>query len=254
VSAATAQTCIGQPLSWLVLERHALAELEGAAARAADQHLAECAACASALGTIKADRRALPSLPALPDAAQASGLGPRASGGRPQASGDELAEARARSEKRRRWMIGAGVVVAAAAALLLVIIRPKTEQGELVGARVRVKGAGVVVMTLVRERDGNVTFDPPDVRDTDRWKVQLTCAPGGGAYVEVVVEQAGAMPAVALPSQRFACANNVVIPGAFRITGGAATICARLLPTDAPSSPTPVLPVKACARLDGSQR
>jgi hypothetical protein len=244
---AVAPTCIGQPLSWLVLERHALAELEGSAARAADAHLAECAACSHALQTIKGDTRALPALPALP-----------ASPATPTASSDVAPTIplgrRAARTGLRRWAIGAGVFLAAAAALLLVILRPRTTEPELTGARVRVKGAGVVVMTLVRERDGIVTFDPTDVRDSDRWKIQLTCAPGGAAFVEVVVEQPGATPAVALPSQRFACGNNIVIPGAFHITGGAATICAKLLPSDAPSSPTPVLPVKACARLDAAQR
>lgn len=232
MSAAAELACIGQPLSWLTLERHALDELTGAAASVASEHLAQCAACAAALGSIRADRRALPALPALADV-------------RP---GDDLAQARTKA-KRRQWVIGAGLFVAAAAALLLVVLRPKdTADGEL-SASVRVKGAGVVVMTLVRERDGAIAFDPTDVRESDRFKVQLTCAPGGGATVEVVVYQAGEPAAVALPSQRFACGNNVVIPGAFRITGGAATICARLASDVLPSLPaTPGGPM-ACRRV-----
>jgi hypothetical protein len=253
----TAQpACVGQPLSWLTLERHALAELHGAAASSTSEHLAACAACAAAFGSIKADTRALPALPALaaPAAPRASGLGPRASGGRPRTSADEAAHtddgsrnddlARARA-RRRQLMIGAGVFVAAAAALLLVILRPKdTTTGEL-SASVRVKGAGLVNMTLVRERDGAVAFDPPDVRDSDRWKVQLTCAPGGGATVEVVVYQPGEPVAVALPAQPFACGNSIVIPSAFRITGGAATICARLASASLP--PLPATPGGAMA-------
>ena len=203
---ATAQpACIGQPLSWLTLERHALDELGGAAATAASEHLASCAACSAALRSITSDRRALPALPEAPTAPRAH---PR--------------------HRRRTWAIGAGIFVAAAAVLLLVVLRPGEETGGELHASVRVKGAGLVNMSLVRERDGAVTFDPLDVRDTDRWKVQLTCAPGGSATVEVIVYQAGEPAAVALPAQPFACGNDVVLPGAFRITGGAARICARI--------------------------
>jgi hypothetical protein len=222
--------CIGQPLSWLTLERHALDELAGAAASSAREHLAACAACTAALGTITADRRALPALPALDVTAPSS----------------DLARARAR---RRQLAIGAGIFVAAAAALLLVVLRPKdTATGEL-SASIRVKGAGLVNMSLVRERDGAITFDPPDVRDTDRWKVQLTCAPGGRATVEVVVYQPSEPAAVALPSQPFACGNDVVLTGAFRVTGGAATICARLSSDSLPPLPATPSGAMACRRL-----
>jgi len=205
VSAAAQLACIGQPLSWLTLERHALDELPAPAAAAASVHLAACAACSSALAGIVGDRRALPPLPG--GEVTPIGVQPR--------------------QRRRTWAIGAGIFVAAAAALLLVVLRPKDTGGEL-RASVRVKGAGLVHMSLVRERDGAVTFDPADVRDTDRWKVQLTCAPGGAATVEVLVHQSGSPPAVALPAQPFACGNAVVLPGAFRVTSGAATICARI--------------------------
>lgn len=237
MSAAARLACISQPLSWLVLERHALEELQGAAASAAADHLAECAACAAAFGSIRADRRALP---ALPDIVRLE-LGQST-----RAPADLLSKARA---KRRQWAIGAGVFVAAAAALLLVVLRPKDVPGGELSASVRVKGAGVVVMTLVRERDGAVAFDPIDVRESDRWKVQLTCAPGGRATVEVVVYQAAEPAAVSLPSQSFACGNDIVIPGAFRITGGAATICARL--SDASLPPLPATPggQMACRRV-----
>lgn len=218
MSPASAQmSCIGQPLSWLVLERHALDELEGAAAAKAGEHLAACPACSAALGSIRGDVRVLPPLPAVAIPIR----------------------------KTRPWMQYAGVGVAlAAAALLLLLLRPKDpETGGEISNRVRVKGAGVVVMTLVRERDGAVMFDPPDVRESDRWKVQLTCAPGGGATAEIVVLQSGQPAATALAAQRFGCGNNVVLPGAFRITGGAAIVCAKLVGKDDST------PVMACAKL-----
>lgn len=158
------------------------------------------------------------------------------------------------ARRRRRAGLTAGLAAAAAAAALLlaVLVRgPDRGPGALV-ASVRVKGAGLVDLTLVRERAGAIAFDPPDVGDADRWKVQLTCAPGGGAQVEVVVYQPGAPPAIALPARPFACGNAVVLAGAFRITGGAATVCARLAPTATglaivpPARPGPSM---ACRRL-----
>ncbi|HUQ07132.1 MAG TPA: hypothetical protein VM261_31795 [Kofleriaceae bacterium] len=242
MTAAAQLACVGQPLSWLTLERHALAELGGAAAESASEHLEQCAACSAAFGSIKADTRVLRALPALAAPAAADEAVHTGDGSR----GDDLARARAR---RRQLVIGAGVFVAAAAALLLVVLRPKdTATGEL-AASVRVKGAGLVNMTLVRERDGAVAFDPLDVRDSDRWKVQLTCAPGGRATVEVVVYQGTEPAAVALPAQPFTCGNDVVIPGAFRVTNGAATICARLASDALPPLPATPGGAMACRRI-----
>ena len=42
---AAAATCVGQPISWLALERYALAELDGAVAADVRAHLAACAPC-----------------------------------------------------------------------------------------------------------------------------------------------------------------------------------------------------------------
>jgi hypothetical protein len=51
--------CIGEPISWLRLERYAL---DGGADRAAAAHLARCAACARCLDEIRGDLVALPPL------------------------------------------------------------------------------------------------------------------------------------------------------------------------------------------------
>jgi len=216
--------CIGQPLSWLVLERHALAELEGPAVSVADAHLAQCAACRSARTRIDEERRVLPPLvlavaPPVPWWKQAWGWG------------------------------GGGVLLAAAAVLLLLIVR-KPDDGLGDPRVVRVKGAGVVVMGLVRERGGELTFDPPDVRDDDRWKVRVTCAPGGAAWIEVLVFQAGSPAMFPLAPARVACGNQVVVPGAFRITGGAATVCARVT-SEAPPGAGAVVAMRplACSTL-----
>jgi hypothetical protein len=218
--------CVGQPLSWLALERHALDELPGPAASTVREHLGACAACRAALERITRDQRALPALPALAPPAPV------------------------RWWRRPQLWAGAGMLAAAAILLLVFVRRPDSAGGGELTRAVRVKGAGVVALRLVRERDGSVAFDPAGVRDTDRWKLQLTCAPGGAAWVDVAVYQRGAAPQFPLPPHRLACANNLVLPGAFRITGGGATICAHITP-DAPAAPDrarfPARPSRAMA-------
>ncbi len=240
--------CIGQPLSWLTLERHVLAELEAAAAAATGEHLAACPACTAALGTIQADRRALPALPAALPVLPESSSGAR--------TPFVLSEAAKRPRRRTYFAWAGGGLALAAAAVVVLIVRPpdRPRDGRELTASVRVKGAGVVTLTLVREREGAIAFDPPDVRDGDRWKVQLTCAPGGGAWVDVVVYQPGEPAAVALPAQRFGCGNGVVVAGAFRVTGGAATVCARLASDGRPPAAPPATPGAgmACARLSAA--
>lgn len=192
--------CIGEPVSWLRLEQLALAELDAGGTADVRTHLDACAACHAAFARISDDARPLPALPLV--ALQA-----------------------ARPPWWRRWLVpGGGLVLAAAAVLLLLFRTADRAPRPLPEHAVRVKGAGVVVVTLVRERDGAIAFDPPGVRDGDRWKVQVTCAPGGAAWVDVAVDQRGEVDFGPAP-QRIACGNDVVVPGAFRVTGGAATVC-----------------------------
>lgn len=219
--------CIGEPISWLRLERLALDEL--ADAGAARAHLAQCPACAAAFARIAEDTRPLPALPAASAA-------PASSGPRTLEAGAE-AGGGGRVPWWRRWQLltGGGLATAAALAAVLLVVRARqvTVLSHPVLARnvMRVKGAGLVVVTLVRERDGAITFDPDDVLPGDRWKLQLTCDPGGGAWADIAVTQRGAT-SFPLPPQPVACGNAVVLPGAFRITGGAAELC--VLVSDAP--------------------
>lgn len=233
-----AKACIGEPISWLRLERLALDELPDAAAVRA--HLDACPACAAAFAQIREDARPLPALPRLatvrvPD------------------------DAAAKEPWWRRWRrhrFGSSLALAGAMVALLLWLNtrrsPQPDDGELVvvsaSRTLRVKGAGGasgaggapgasdVTVTLVRERDGAVSFDPPDIEPGDRWKIQLTCAPAGPAglssvWVDVAVVQANRAGFPLAPSL-VACGNNVVVPGAFRITGGAASICVTLDATE----------------------
>ncbi|MBL8624287.1 MAG: zf-HC2 domain-containing protein [Myxococcales bacterium] len=196
--------CIGEPVSWLRLERLALAELDAATAATVRAHLDACAACAGAFARIAEDARPLPRLPAVTVDATAPPWW-------------------------ARWRVAiGGIALAAGAAVALVALRPATVAPPPPGG-VRVKGAGVVVVRLVRERAGVIAFDPDDVREDDRWKVELTCAPGGAAWVDVAVVQ-GREVAFPLAPQEVACGNAVAVPGAFRITDGAAEVCVALGP------------------------
>ena len=199
----TAAACIGEPVSWLALERLALAELDDATTASVRAHLDGCAACAGAFARITDDARPLPPLSV------------RAARG-------------ATTPWWRSWAWlggGAGALVATAAVLLLVV-RPGASPSTPAGA-VRVKGAGVVTVTLVRERDGAIAFDPAEVADRDRWKIELSCAPGGRAWVDVAVIQAGAV-GFPLAAQAISCGNSVAVPGAFHITDGGAEVCVAL--------------------------
>lgn len=204
--------CIGEPVSWLRLEQLALAELDERGTSDVRTHLDACAACRDAFARITGDARPLPRLVV------------------------DLAEGRLPAAKVvaddgppwwRRWVIAGGsltVLAGAAAAVIMfwsVIPEPRPRPS------VHVKGAGDVVPQLVRERDGAITFDARDVRDGDRWKVQLGCGRGGPAWVDVVVYQAREVGFPFAP-QRIACGNEVVLPGAFRITGGGAKVCVAL--------------------------
>lgn len=197
----TAPACIGQPVSWLRLERLALGELAPTAAAEVRAHLAACPACAAALARITDDQRPLPRLLAA------------------------VAPARVRWWRRpAAWCGGAAVVAAAAAAVALVPTAGERARPGSAAAVVHTKGAGAVAITLVRERGGAIGFDPDDVAPGDRWKIELSCAPGPVAWVDVAVIQGPAI-AFPLPAQAVTCGNRVVVPGAFRITGGAAEVC-----------------------------
>jgi hypothetical protein len=189
----SAINCIGEPISWLRLEEHALAE-DAQVAR----HLGACAACRACFATIEGDRdRALPPLGDL-----------------------AIAAARRRRLLRSRWLAAATVATAAAVVLLAVLRRePKTMPG--------IKGGDGLVLDLVRERSGEVVAGPVSYRDGDRFEVLVTCAARGEVTIVVTVEQAGETFTPLAPAH-IRCGNRVPLPGAFSLTGTApARVCAR---------------------------
>jgi len=191
----SAMTCIGEPISWLRLEQHALAASDEVA-----RHLAECGACRACFATIEADRgRALPPLGEVAIAAAA----------------------RRRRAVRTRWLAAASVAAAAAVVLLAVLRR---EPENLPG----IKGGDDLVVDLIRERSGEVVASPTSYRDGDRFKVLVTCARRGEIAADVTVEQAGEVFTPLAPAQ-IRCGNRVPLPGAFTLTGTTpARVCVHL--------------------------
>lgn len=222
--------CIGEPISWLRLERHAQ---DGGVDAAVRDHLAACAACARCLDEIRGDLVALPPLPAPPAAAPA--------------------------RRRLRWWLAPAMTCAAAAAVALVVWRGGAPGAP--GARdlpalpalpereaVSIKGIGEVVLGVVRERAGTVRDD--DARTYapgDRWKVTISCPPAT-AWIDVTVHDAGQIDRP-LPPARVGCGNRVALPGAFSLSGGRPIrVCARVR-ADVPGPDAPTAPPDACVTL-----
>jgi hypothetical protein len=197
---------VSVPVSWPRLERFASGGLRAAEAQEIESHVASCAACRACLDELRADVVALPPLPAI---VPASPL------------------------RFARWLFAGGGLALAAAAILILVVMRGSSAGEP-GARVAVKGAGEVVLSLVRERDGAIAYDPSTFRAGDRIKVRVTCAPGPSIWADVIVYQRGES-AFPLAPARVPCGNDTVVPGAFRIDGSApARVCVELSAGPAP--------------------
>lgn len=204
-------TCIGEPISWLRLERHALASRPD---RGVDDHLAACPACARCLADIRGSQIELPRL---------------------------VVPATAPRRERRpwlRWVVPATALAAAALIALVVIPRRDSDGGGgdewLEGPKVRVKGVGVVELGLVRERDGTIRNDVETYAPGDRFKVVVTCPPEGDVWIDVEVRDNGAIDRPLAPAHT-GCGNRVVVPGAFSITGDRPNqICIRIASEGAP--------------------
>ncbi len=182
--------CVGEPVSWLRLERFALGELPAEERSLVRDHLERCPACQACLEVIRAEPA--PVLRPLPSPTPAPA---------------------------RRGFVWLGAAAAAlASALLVMLLWPAapTERGAL-PARMTVKG-GELAVVLVRERGGAVQRDPGVFAPGDRFKALLTCPPPGEPAVELVVIQGGEV-FFPLPLQRLACGNEVALPGAFSLDG-----------------------------------
>jgi hypothetical protein len=226
--------CIGEPISWLRLERLALGG--GTGDPDARAHLARCAACARCLDEIRGDLVALP----------------------PLAVG-AVAEVDARPRRRARWWAPAMAFAAAAAGVVLVwrIGAPGSGSGSSSGSGsgegeppreniARIKGLGEVSLRLVRERDGVIRHDARTFAPGDRWKIVVTCSSAGAAWIDVAVYDAGQVDHPLEPA-RIDCGNRVMLPGALAMTGDRPNrVCIRI---GAAAAPVREQPPDACVTL-----
>jgi hypothetical protein len=206
--------CVGEPVSWLRIERYHLGEIQGVERQGIADHLASCEACALCLARVGRDDGV--SLPPLSSARTTRE--PK----RPRARSPFLA--------RRAAAVGS---LSLAAALVLMLRRGHLEElshstGKMNPAESRAKGEAFA-FTLVREDGERITGESGVYRATDRFKALVTCAPSATganlAFDVVVYDPSGASFPLA-PSPAFACGNGVPLPGAFRFTGDAEeTVC-----------------------------
>jgi hypothetical protein len=192
MSVTSAMTCIGEPISWLKLETFAITP-DARRDAAVRDHVAACPACKQCLAEIERDVVALPPLAVV-------------------------------AKKRPWWhfaMPALGLAVAAAAILLLVI-RPHGAAPRP-SNQVAIKGVGVVVIDVVRERAGTIRQDVRTFQEGDRFKLVITCPPDHTAHVEVSVRDEGTHQLDRpLGPADLVCGNRVVLPGAFSVTGHSA--------------------------------
>ncbi len=203
----TTSRCVGEPVSWLRLERFRLGELGATERVGVAAHLAACTACAACMARIEADEtRELPAL----------ALGPAPT--RPMLAPP------ARSPRRR--LFASVAALAAAAVVVLGIGRTWHSPGSSERETARPKGDGMAFV-LVRD-DGQRMVDAQGVfRDGDRFKALVTCPPGSDATFDLVVFDAAGASFPLSAARGFACGNEVPLPGAFRLTsaGDRETVC-----------------------------
>jgi hypothetical protein len=172
------------PLSWLILERHALGELEGDERARVVGHLTGCAECRGCLSRIEADAtRPLASLPA-----------------------------KAPARRVVRFPLAPLAAASAIAAGLLLWMGSRSNETD----EARVKGDSVS-LSLVASDDA--VLEAGVYRDGQVVKALVTCPPSlAGAHWDLVVfdDVGSSFP---LQPARIACGNAVPLPGAFRLMG-----------------------------------
>jgi hypothetical protein len=194
----TAGRCIGEPVSWLALERFRLRELPPDQRRAVEQHLAACAACAACAAEI--DRPiALRPLPPPPRITPFGLLWKRAWH---------------RAASARVWAPTAVAVLL----LVFLVARPKPVDDTVAPWLAGVKGDGVT-LSLVREREGAINHAATTFTPGDRWMVLVTCPSARVVFWDLAVFEGSRASFPLAPVAPITCGNRVPLPGAFRLDG-----------------------------------
>jgi hypothetical protein len=197
--------CIGEPVSYLRLERYNLHELPAEDDRRVAEHLAQCATCRACFERLQADGREqdLVALVAPP---------PRA------------------AARPRGWLWGAGAIAASLAGLLFVMhAEPGLQPMGLV------KG-GDLALELTRMDAQGQLLDPTRFAQGDRFKIALSCPPALAGRVRVLAFQAGEI-FEPLPTQQLeSCGNRRALAGAFQLDGSAPVELCVMLGEQGPGS------------------
>jgi hypothetical protein len=199
--------CIGEPVSWLRLERYHLGEVDAEERARVAEHLSACPACAACFAQIGADEenalRPL-DLPAV----------------RPR----RVRSARATFARRAAGVVG---VVSMAAAVMLAVGRGFGPGGGGIDpAGGNYAKGGAVTFSLVRDDSESIVAANGIFHDGDRFKAVVTCPPSLRATFDVVVFDASGPSFPLVPTVALTCGNSVPLSGAFRLTGlGEETVC-----------------------------
>jgi len=226
-------TCIGEPISFLRLERHLQGEGTRDQRAALDAHLSQCSACRACYRELETDPFELAPWSSFagdsatwvpPATAEPSGQAPKPaaySAARPASSGLRARQPTAAPATARRWraVLGAGVAGLAAAAMALLVVLERPADSRLPASRRRIKG-GELALELIRESAGDQAADPARFRPGDRFQLRATCPPGADRFWDVVVFE-GQTPSFPLRGGILECGNGVALPGAFRLTSHA---------------------------------
>ena len=220
--------CIGEPISWLRLERFGLGELPASERAAIEHHLAGCELCRACFSAVETARE----LPPLP------------------------APAKLRRPAGFSWPVWAGGFAAALAAALLLFWKPADDSGHAVpAAHMHVKG-GELALELVRRDEQGRQLAADRFEPGDRWKILLTCPPALQPHVDAVVYQSGRAFFPLDPQRLPGCGNRIALPGAFRLDGGdPALICVAVAETEPVArdaigrGPAALPKLRVCARV-----
>jgi hypothetical protein len=185
-------------VSWLLLERYALGELDATTTLRVEGALAR-----------DADTRACLELIRRPVALPA--LNPRRAAAAPKA-------------RRLAWAWPAAATLAAAALGVLVVRGTQQDLDTAVPApgatskpAHRVKGDAVAI-SVVREHLGQIIANATSFAEGDRLKVLLTCPTATSERFRVLVQQGDTVTSPVDVPADFACGNGVAVPGAFTLT------------------------------------
>lgn len=215
---------VHEPVSWLLLERYALGELNGEERASVELRLSASDADRACLDSIVNDESELPPLPALP---------------------------RPRPRPRQNAALWLGGALSMAAALALTVLRPFDSVPNRRQVSSGIKG-GEVALMLHGERTG---ASPGSFRDGDRFKLLVTCPSWLSTQLSVVMFQDGQRYRPLPAMSELMCGNQVPWPGAFTLDGaGDVDVCVTWSANTEARSASELDPDVVCERLIRSEK